>query len=1165
MVGETRPPVVFCYRLPPLTAPGRRLFVLLYAVSGAAALVYEVAWTRLLTLQLGHTVAAASTVLAAFMGGLAFGAWLIARLPLRGLRVYAALEITVAIVALVLPFALAASVPALAWAYADGTAPARFAALRIAISLGLLGLPAAAMGATFPIAADCIGFLGGRESFPQAVPLKRSGSTQKRQTTPDPLDSGVLYAANTAGAALGALGAGFWLIPALGLRGTTWIGVLLNIVAASGAWWLASRSEETAESAKNAESRLRPANPTPGFGEPGRSSASKKAAPHPQRALRAPRFLPIVSPAPVLACAAAAISGFAALIYEVAWTRLLALVVGPTTYAFATMAAAFITGLAIGSAAGTRLARTVTRPAVWLAAMLVVSSVSAAAAAWFAAVRMPLLVAAQVAEPTVTFTQVVAMQALGIGVLLLPMTLALGATFPLALAVASRHFRATGASAGQGGLSPAGADAARVYTANTLGAIAGALTAGFALIPALGLRSTFEATSIAGALGGSICLAIALRGPERPAQRTDQGPGTRDGPRTKDGPSTKPQGPGTILWPAGVAIAALAAILLLPPWDRALLASGAYKYAPYLAAADFETVLRAGTLDFYKEGAAGTVSVRRLNGTTSLAIDGKVDASNGGDMLTQRLLGLLPVLVHGHARDICIIGLGSGVTVGSALASGLVEHADVVEISPEVVQASHAFDRESGHVLANPAVRLIVGDGRSHLLLTPRRYDVIVSEPSNPWMSGVATLFTREFFEAARARLKPDGLLCQWAHTYDISAADLQSIVRTFASVFPQGTMWIVGGGDLLLVGARDGEIEPRLAAINSGSVGGTVGATLADVRIAAGTVPFALLSQFAGGPRDLQRYGGTATIQTDDDTALEYSAPRGIYGRNRDDNAAAIRALNAERPPAVRDAFARATDADWTSRGLMEITSQAFPSAYDAFHHAVALNPRNVTALSGLSDAAGGSGKIDEERAWLQTLAADDPRNAPARIELSRVRAVTGDAPGAVQAALDALRLAPDDPRAAEQLASVLADSGDGDRLTALADSMTARFPDRVDPQFYQATALFLHGRNEDTVTAARRITDKHPEHARAQNLLGAACAALGRRDCALAAFEASIRANPRDPSGYVNAGLISLQSANPSTAVDFFASALTIDPSSKPARDGLAQARSMFVARRN
>jgi spermidine synthase len=522
------------------------------------------------------------------------------------------------------------------------------------------------------------------------------------------------------------------------------------------------------------------------------------------------------------------------------------------------------------------------------------------------------------------------------------------------------------------------------------------------------------------------------------------------------------------------------------------------------------------------------------------------------------MLGLLPVLAHGKARDICIIGLGSAVTLGSALAPGGVEHADIVEISPEVVEASHFFDRENGGALAKPAVRLIVGDGRSHLLLTPRVYDVIVSEPSNPWMAGVASLFTRQFFEAARARLKPSGLLCQWAHTYDISPRDLQSIVGTFASVFPQGTLWMVGGGDLLLIGAKDGEILPRLAAIEPGSRKGTTGATLVDVGIAEGTASFALLSQFAAGPRELERYGAGALIQTDDRTALEYSAPRGIYGRSREDNAAAVQALAPMRPPAVREAFERATDADWTTRGLMDLKAQAFGPAYDAFGRAVSLNSRNAAALSGLSDAAGGAARLEQERQWLREIAAREPTNTAVRIELSRVLAVSGDAAGAVDAASEALRLAPDDPRAAEQLASVLADTGDGGRLAPLADAMVARFPDRIEARYYRATAMFLRGNARDAVAAAREVVEARPDHARAQSLLGAACAAVGQTGCALAAFGAAIRGNPRDPAGYVNAGILTLQSGNQSAAIDYFASALTIDPSSKPARDGLAQARS-------
>ena len=192
----------------------RRIFLLFYAASGAAALVYEVTWTRLLTLQLGHTVAAASTVLAAFMGGLAVGASLASKRS-GSLRLYALLEVVAAGCALVLPLALSASVPALAWAYADGGAPARFAMVRVAISLALLGVPAAAMGATFPVAAGWF--------------------------ARNPADTGVLYAVNTAGAAAGAIAAGFFLIPAIGLRATTWVGVALNLIAAGGAWWLSTR------------------------------------------------------------------------------------------------------------------------------------------------------------------------------------------------------------------------------------------------------------------------------------------------------------------------------------------------------------------------------------------------------------------------------------------------------------------------------------------------------------------------------------------------------------------------------------------------------------------------------------------------------------------------------------------------------------------------------------------------------------------------------------------------------------------------------------------------------------------------------------------------------------------------------------------------------------
>ncbi len=291
-------------------------------------------------------------------------------------------------------------------------------------------------------------------------------------------------------------------------------------------------------------------------------------------------------------------------------------------------------------------------------------------------------------------------------------------------------------------------------------------------------------------------------------------------------------------------LVAAVALFWSPPWDRALLASGGYKYAVHVPKGlDLSTALKAGTLLYYREGPTGIVTVKRLTGELSLAIDGKVDASTGGDMLTQKTLAHLPLLLHGQARTICIIGLGSGVTLGSALVHP-VEAVDVVEISPEVVEASAYFAVENRNALADRRTRLILGDGRSHLALSTRQYDVIISEPSNPWMAGVAALFTREFFTAARNRLTPDGIICQWAHTYDISSRDLRSIVATFADVFPSGTMWLVGDGDLLLVGS----VRPLDDRLSNILTGWKLPAVADDLSRASMRAPFALLSLFVGG-----------------------------------------------------------------------------------------------------------------------------------------------------------------------------------------------------------------------------------------------------------------------------------------------------------------------------
>jgi spermidine synthase len=1063
----------------------RRAFALIFAASGAAALVYEVTWTRLLTLQLGHGVAAASTVLAAFMGGLAVGAAVAGRVGPRleatqALRVYAGLELAIAALALTLPFELGALEPLFVLVYANGDGGAAFGLLRLAASLLLLAFPAAAMGATFPIAARWFVQHANRAA----------------------LDAGSLYAANTVGAALGAFLAGFVLLPALGLSGATWVGVALNVIAAGGAWWIASRAPTSVEDAS-----------------PRASEASEPTRRQRRRANE--RTRETIAPSPALAAAALGISGFASLTLQVVWTRLLAQVLGPTTYAFSTMVGVFIAGLAIGAAIGARLAIRSRQPAAGLAMCLAASAACAALSAVFVD-RALLSLAEFVAQPDVTFQAVLARQALVALALLAPMTVAFGVAFPFAVAVATRTDDTVSSDLGL------------IYAVNTAGAIAGALLTGFVLISWLGLHGTIRAIIVVSAVGSLAVLWASGA----------SGPSTR----------WRSLSAGRVHWLAATsAVVVLAFGVWLPPWDQLLLSSGAYKYAASLRAPDLAVGLRAGRLLYYREGPSGTVSVRRLAGSTSLAIDGKVDASNSGDMLTQRLLAHVPLLLHPNPKRAAILGLGSGVTLGSALRYPL-DRADVLEISPEVVEASRFFDVENHHALQDARTRLIVGDGRSHLLLTREQYDVIVSEPSNPWMAGIASLFTKEFFEAARSRLAPGGVLCQWAHTYDISTADLQSIVATFMSVFPGGTLWLVGDGDVLLIGSNT-PIEDRLSGMAAAWQRPGVKEDLASVGV---MEPVHVLSLLVAEGERLQQWAAGAPVQTDDRADLEFSGPQSIFGRARDDNAALLRQLAAggTRPPAVEAAVNAASAASWRERGWMFYRADGYRPAYADFTRALESDPRDQRALEGLLVTSTPAERSTETRVLLGRLASD-AANGPAKIAFSRFLAAQGAYEEAARVVFSILQSNPGSVAALEQMASILADVGDKERMAPIVSRLRAEAPASDAAHYYSAALLFIEGRTELALREAQAVIAKNPGHAKAQNLAGACLANLGQRDQARAAFEASIAADPKEPATYTNLAMLELEAGNPERAEQYFAEALTIDPTSEVAREGLQRIR--------
>ncbi len=1055
----------------------RGSFLILFAVSGAAALIYEVVWTRLLTLHLGHGLAAASAVLAAFMGGLAAGAGAAGRTAGRlsattAVRLYAALEIAIAVLALLMPFALIAVRPLLAAAYDDGSGGATFAMLRLATSVLLLCVPAACMGATFPIASRWV---------------VRTASTAAQ-------DAGALYAVNTLGAAAGAILAGFWLIPALGLSGTTYVGMALNVIAAAGALVIVSGVNADANADANATSS-----------HPTQNAATKAGTKVP--ALRT--ALTSQTSHPWLAAAALGASGFASLTLQVVWTRLLVQILGPTTYAFSLVVSIFIVGIAGGAAIASRLVARV-NAGVGLACSLLISAGLALAAA--SAVDWSLLTIAEiVSRPNYEFADVLQREVLLVSALLLPMTVAFGAAFPFAVAMATHRNEAVTERIGL------------VYAINTIGAILGSLLSGFVLIPRFGLHGTIRLVAAIGAVVATVILIRSARARGRTVGFAIAG---------------------------GVAVA----IALAPEWDRSLLSSGAYKYAPSLRGPSLETALTAGELVSYREGSTGTVAVRRLTGTTSLAIDGKVDASNAGDMLTQRLLAHMPLLLHPNPKRVAILGLGSGVTLGSALTHPL-ESATVLEISREVVEASQYFRAENHDALNDARTHLIVGDGRTHLMLGQQQYDVIVSEPSNPWMAGIASLFTREFFEGARDRLAPGGVLCQWAHTYDISRDDLRSIVATFLSVFPHGTMWLVGDADVLLLGSTE-PLDARIAGIGAAMGRPGVGADLASVGV---TGPFALASLFVAQGDALRQWADGAPLQTDDRSQLEFSGPRSIFGAARDDNAETLRQLAAAspKPAAVSAAIAAATPADWRNRGLMFLKADANRPAYADLVRALEQNPDDPTALDAMVRAAANLNRVADAQAVLTKLASD-PARIPARLALSRVLASQGNIDEAVRIPFTVLQADPSNVPALEQLASVLSDIGDISRLEPVVARLVKEAPQSAWAHYYAASLFYLQNRQDMALRAARNAVALDPNHAKAHNLIGASLASMGQRDEARVAFETSIKADPREPGTYTNLATLELQSGNRERAMRFFAEALTVDPLSQAARDGLASVTS-------
>ncbi len=780
-----------------------KLIGVCFVLSGATGLIYEVLWARMLGLVFGATTLAVSTVLAAFMGGLALGSALAGKLAQRirkPLSTYGLMEIGIAVYALLVPFLFRwiDDLYALIWQqFQPGYFT--FSLWRFLLSSIVLLVPTTLMGATLPVLA---------------VALVRSSERDSNSVTR-------LYACNLAGAILGTLAAGFVLLPTLGVRMTIAVAAVLNVIVGVIAIFLQRQTKARTDHEPN------PAN------------------------LETNPVIPVSN----FWYFAALASGFVTISAQVSWTRTLTMIIGSSTYAFSIVVALFLIGLAIGA----WLIARKDRSQRLRSAILKVEAVTALSLllSLYVLNQIPgLLINLGLRLHVSSWAGLLALQIVSATLLILVPAILMGMVMPLVLVWASSDRAGAVARVG------------RSYAVNTIGAIAGAFITGFILIPKTSTRFTL--------LLAAICCLVVAAVAYRPSGRD---------------PALKRS-----LAIGLIPVFVIVLFIIAPPMNLADLSIGAYDSLVRVLAQTREGVKEAEAgpnvheLLMYEEGPTATVSVRRDQNTVSMAINGRTNASDSiYDMPTQVMLGQLPLLVAPKIDHGLIIGYATGVTVGAMLQSP-VQSVTCVELEPGTVAGSQFFNHVNNRPLDDPRATLIIDDARTFLRVTPNRYDMIVSEPSHPWVPGVANLFTQEFFELGRARLSDDGIWVQWVQIYQLSTESLRSVLATYQKVFPHVLVFRVGGfsngKDLLLVGSnrplnldrlaerlRDPRMTAELARVDLKSE--------ADIR------GWYLCDESRLGPAV-----AGAKINTDDNMHIEMTVPREAFRPLMQTNADWVQAL---------------------------------------------------------------------------------------------------------------------------------------------------------------------------------------------------------------------------------------------------------------------------------
>ena len=670
------------------------ILAVLLLFSGASALVYQIVWLRLLSLTFGVTVYAASTVLAAFMGGLCIGSLAAGRLAdrtTRPLRLFAVVELLIGLCALSAPFVLA-GVHRFYVTISGTGSPAVDLLVSFVVPFAVLILPTSLMGATMPLVLKST--VAGRDGLGTRA--------------------GLLYATNTAGAIAGALGAGLFLIPQAGLQRSILLAATANALVGASAF-VFSRLTERGD-----------ALPPP--------SALEAAAVGADGSPSSPSRRHLV-------LAVFAVSGFASLGLEIVWFRVLAISVGPSSYAFTLMLATVLAGIALGSYVITPFMR---RRVDWLQVLALVQMGAGLVALrsfhglrraprapeWFASL-WPDSIAymAPVAAASITA--------------ILPTAVLLGVAFPIGL-----HLWA-----GDGHEERTGRRVGLFYAVNLLGGILGSVAVGFVLLPWLTSRGSLLVLAALFLLSG---LALQL-------------------PHARRRPLM------TAIAIVGVLAFALRASEI--PRTTAIARSAA------------------GPLLWHEEGVQTTVSVFGGPGTGNrvMYIDSHHQANDSPNMVfVHARIGLLPAVLHPNPRRALVVGLGGGATAG-ALSQYPGIQVEIVELSQGVVRGAEFFTHVNFDVLRRPNVVTRVGDARNHLLRTPGGYDVITADAIVPRNPGATNLYSVEYFRLVRDALAPGGIALHWNGASE--QPENRLILRAFVAAFPQTTLW---GDGKLMVGWKD-------------------------------------------------------------------------------------------------------------------------------------------------------------------------------------------------------------------------------------------------------------------------------------------------------------------------------------------------------------------------